>query len=77
VDASRDPHRTIIRLSAMGRTYLRTHRRILGGPAAEVERWESARQELLRLGLIESHGDKVHSITPEGYEAVAAMAGKR
>ena len=77
VEASRDPRQTIIRLSAMGSTYLRTHRRILGGPAAEVELWERALQELLRLGLIESLSDDVYSVTPEGYEAAALMEGKR
>jgi Mn-dependent DtxR family transcriptional regulator len=49
---------------------------MLGGPPAELDRWESAVQELLRLGLIESHGAKVYSVTPEGYGAADALRGK-
>jgi CheY-like chemotaxis protein len=63
LEASLDPTGLIIRLSAMGSAYLRTNRRMLGGPPAELERWEGVIQELLRLGLIESHGAKVYSVT--------------
>jgi hypothetical protein len=76
VEASLDPTGLIIRLSAMGSAYLRTNRRMLGGPPAELERWEGVIQELLRLGLIESHGAKVYSVTPEGYGAADAPRGK-
>jgi hypothetical protein len=76
VEASLDPTAMLVRLSAMGGTYLRTNQRMLGGPPAELDRWESAGQELLRLGLIESHGAKVYSVTPEGYGAADALRGK-
>ena len=76
VEASLDPTGMIIRLNAMGGAYLRTNRRMLGGPSAELERWEGAIQELLRLGLIESHGAKVYSVTPEGHGAADTLRGK-
>src|SRR5438445_10839060 len=72
LEASRDPSGMILRSGAMRWTYLRTNRRILGGPD-EQERWESAIKELLRLGLIEPQGDKVFCVTPEGYQAADAF----
>ena len=72
-EASRDPSGTILRLSAMGGAYLKTNHRMLGGPAREQERWESALQQLVRLGLIAPHGDKVLCLTHEGYEAADAL----
>ena len=57
----------------MGGAYLKTNRRMLGGPAREQERWESAIQQLLRLGLIESQSDKVLRITHEGYQTADAL----
>jgi hypothetical protein len=73
LETSRDPNGTILRLSAMGGAYLRTNGRMLGGPAREQERWESAIQQLVRLGLIEAQGDKVLCITHEGYETADAL----
>ena len=73
LEASRDPNGTILRLSAMGGAYLKTNHRMLGGPAREQERWESAIQQLLRLGLIEPQGDKVLCSTHEGYETADAL----
>ena len=77
LEAARDPTGTILRLSAMGDEYLKTNRRMLGGPAREQERWESAILQLLRLGLIESCGDKVLCITTEGYETADALWRRR
>ncbi len=76
LEASRDRSGTILRLSAMGGAYLRTNRRMLGGPPREQERWESAVQQLLRLGLVEPQGDKVLCITPEGYQAADALRSR-
>ena len=45
---------------------------MLGGPASEHERWESAIKQLLRLALIEPYGDKVFCVTPEGYQTADA-----
>jgi hypothetical protein len=73
LEASRDPSGTILRLTAMGRAYLKTNCRMLGGPSREQERWESAIQQLVRLGLIEPHGDKVLGVTHEGYQTADAL----
>ena len=73
LEASQDPNGTILRVPAMGGQYLKTNRRMLGGPPRERERWLDAIPQLLRLGLIEPHGDHGFSITTKGYRAAAAL----
>ena len=68
LEAALDPAGLILRLTTLGGGgFLKSNGRSFGdGTPIEQARWESAIQQLLRLGLIEPGSDRVFCITQSG-----------